>query len=134
MKQLGNLEYFSGIEVPLQYNVSLFPSQTKYIKDLLTKVKIVGAKGMHTPMISSLNLSKHRTYFLSNPIFYKSIVGALHYATITRPKINYVVNKAYRFLAQTLTSHWIAIKNYEVFKRVTSSWSPIAIKAFSNVG
>lgn len=94
LKQLGNLEYFLGIKVSHLKNGSLFLSQTKYIKDLLSKVNLSEAKGVPTPMISNLKLSKHGTDLMSEPTFYRPIVGALQYATITRPEISYAVNKA----------------------------------------
>lgn len=64
LKQLGKLEYFLGIEVEHLQDGSLFLSQTKYIKDLLDKAKMVEDKGVPTPMISSLKFSIHGTYFL----------------------------------------------------------------------
>lgn len=82
----------------------------KYIKDLLSKANMSDAKGVPTPMISSLKLSKHGTNLMSEPSFYRSIVGPLQYATITRPEICYVVNKACQFLSQPLDSHWVAVK------------------------
>lgn len=58
LKQLGNLDYFLGVEVSHQRNGALFLSQTKYAKDLLSKAKS-DAKGLPTPMASNLKLSKH---------------------------------------------------------------------------
>lgn len=48
--------------------------------------------------------------FLSDPTFYKSIVGALQYANITRPEIDFAVNKASRFLSQPLETYWVIVK------------------------
>lgn len=59
LKQLGNLEYFLGIEVQRLHDGSLLLSQTKYICDLLTKANMKDAKGINTPMVSSLKLSRH---------------------------------------------------------------------------
>lgn len=87
LKQLGNLEYFLGIEIRRLQDGSLFLSQAKYIKDLLEKANMQEAKGIVTPMVSNLKLSKHGTDLLQNPSFYRSIVSALQYATITRYKI-----------------------------------------------
>lgn len=80
LKQLGN------------HDGSLLLSQSKYIL-------------INTPMISSLKLSKHGTDVLQDPTFYRSIVGALQYVTITRPEICFSVNKACQFLSQLLESH-----------------------------
>lgn len=93
LKQLGN------------HDGSLLLSQSKYILDLLAKANMQDAKGINTPMISSLKLSKHGTDVLQDPTFYRSIVGALQYVTITRPEICFSVNKACQFLSQLLESH-----------------------------
>lgn len=94
LKQFGQVEYFLGIEVSHHKDGSLFVSQSKYIKDLLSKANLSEAKGVPTPMISNLKLSKHGTALMDEPTYYTSIVGALQYATIPRPEISYAVNKA----------------------------------------
>jgi len=50
LKQLGNLDYFLGIEVKHLSNGSLLLSQAKYICDLLEKAKMVDAKPILTPL------------------------------------------------------------------------------------
>lgn len=112
LKQLGDLEYFLGIEVQKLRNGSLLLSQTKYIRDLLAKANMSEAKPIGTPMVASVKLSKHGSDTLvdPDPSFYRSIVGALQYVTITRPEISFSVNKACQFLSQPLESHWAAVK------------------------
>ncbi|MCI53881.1 retrovirus-related Pol polyprotein from transposon TNT 1-94, partial [Trifolium medium] len=41
---------------------------------------------------------------------YRSIVGALQYATITRPDISFDVNKVCQFMSHPLETHWVAVK------------------------
>lgn len=41
---------------------------------------------------------------------YRSIVGALQYATITRPKISYTVNRVCQFMHSPTDTHWKAVK------------------------
>lgn len=69
LKLLGNLEYFLGIEISHHLNGPLFSSQAKYIRDLIAKANMVKAKRMHTPMISSLKLSRHGSDYLHDPTF-----------------------------------------------------------------
>jgi histone deacetylase 1/2 len=90
LKQLGQLDYFLGIEVSHLSNGSLFLSQTKYIRDLLTKTNMHEAKRLPTPMVGNLKLSKTGSDYLQDPTMYRSVVGALHYATITRPEISFL--------------------------------------------
>ena len=37
-------------------------------------------------------------------------MGALQYATITRPEISFSVNKVYQFMSDTTEQHWAAVK------------------------
>ncbi|MCI18192.1 retrovirus-related pol polyprotein from transposon TNT 1-94 [Trifolium medium] len=63
-----------------------------------------------TPMQSTCKLSKTGSSALSDPFMYRSVVGALQYATITRPEISYSVNKVCQFMSHPLESHWVAVK------------------------
>ncbi|PNX67794.1 histone deacetylase, partial [Trifolium pratense] len=91
LKQLGALDYFLGIEVFHLANGALLLSQAKYIRDLLAKANMDTAHGMPTPMVSSLKLSKVGSVPVEDPTLFRSIVGALQYATLTRPEIAYSV-------------------------------------------
>lgn len=41
---------------------------------------------------------------------YMSVVGELHYATITRPDIAYAVNIVCQYMEHPLEAHWVAVK------------------------
>lgn len=77
LKKLGTLQYFLGMEVHRQSNGSMFLTQTKYIKDLFSKVNMYEAKGVHTPMVNNCKLRKHGTYIISDPLIYHSTIGVL---------------------------------------------------------
>ncbi|KAE9611066.1 putative RNA-directed DNA polymerase [Lupinus albus] len=87
LKKLGKLDYFLGIEVKHLANGSVLKSQSKYIKDPLDRAHMGLAKSVTAPMISNCKLSKVGDDVVSDPTFYRSIVGALQYATVTRPGI-----------------------------------------------
>ncbi|GAU28846.1 hypothetical protein TSUD_21830 [Trifolium subterraneum] len=110
LKQLDTLDYFLGIEVFHLDNGNVVLSQAKYIRDLLSKVQMESANGMPTPMVSSLKLSKVGSNPIEDPSLYRSIVGALQYATLTRPEISFAVNKVCQFLSNPLEDHWKAVK------------------------
>lgn len=59
LKQLGDLDYFLGIQVQRLQDGSLLLSQTKYIHDLLERANMAEAKGISTPMVSSTRLTKY---------------------------------------------------------------------------
>jgi len=110
LKDLGQLDYFLGIEVHHSDTGSLLLSQTKYIRDLLVKANMSTANGIASPMASSTKLSKYGSNHVSDPTFFRSIVGGLQYATITRPEISYSVNKVCQFMSAPLEDHWKAVK------------------------
>ncbi|XP_028798944.1 uncharacterized protein LOC114754339 [Neltuma alba] len=110
LKDLGPLSYFLGIEVKRYKDGSLHLVQTKYLKDILSRAGMVNTKGVVTPMTVGLKLFKHGSDVMINPQLYRSIVGALQYATITRPEISFAVNKVCQFMQNPLMSHWKAVK------------------------
>lgn len=93
-------------------------------------------------LLWSLVLSKHGNDLLEDRSFYRSIVGALQYATITRPEICFSVNNVCQFLSQPLDSHWKAVKrilrylngtlHHWLLLQPSSLQTPIALTAFSN--
>ncbi|KAK6162474.1 hypothetical protein DH2020_002315 [Rehmannia glutinosa] len=110
LKDLGEVDYFLGIQVKKTSDGGLHLSQTKYIKDLLCKAKMQLAKGISSPMTSGEKLTAFGSDVVSNPQLYRSIVGALQYITITRPEISFSVNKVCQFMQRPLEAHWKAVK------------------------
>ena len=110
LKDLGPLHYFLRIEVHNLRDWSLLLSEQKYNKDLLTKSKMDKVKSIATPIVSGLKLSKLGSDTMLDPTLYKSVVGALQYATVTRPKISFSVNKSCQFMSNPLESHWKVVK------------------------
>ena len=92
VKDLGNLNFFLGVEViPNSYGALL--SQQRYILDLLTRTKMVNAKPVTTPMASSTSLSAFDGEPFPDHTLFRSTVGALQYLSLTRPDIAFCVNK-----------------------------------------
>jgi histone deacetylase 1/2 len=110
LKQLGQLDYFLGIEVHQLSTGALLLNQAKYIRDLLCKTKMESSNPIGSPMVSTCRLSRYGTDTFSDPTLYRSIVGALQYITITRPDIAFSVNKVCQFMARPLDTHWKAVK------------------------
>jgi hypothetical protein len=61
-------------------------------------------------MISGTNLSKEDNPLFDNLTLYRSVVGVLQYATLTRPDISFSVNKVSQFMHQPTELHWGAVK------------------------
>ncbi|KAJ3701404.1 hypothetical protein LUZ61_005109 [Rhynchospora tenuis] len=104
IKNLGTLNYFLGIEVQHQPH-SLHLSQTRYLKSILQRASMTGAKPCQTPMQSGVQISKFSGTPMEDAQLYRSIVGALQYATITRPDLTFAVNKAAQFMAVPTDNH-----------------------------
>jgi hypothetical protein len=140
LKDLGKLDYFLGIEVHHSPSGSLLLSQSKYIKDLLQRANMINANSMASPMASSTKLSKFGSNNVSDPSYFRSIVGALQYATITRPEISFSVNKVCQFLSAPQEEHWKAVKRILRYLQGTlhhgllltpaSTTEPLAITGF----
>ncbi|XP_025981670.1 uncharacterized mitochondrial protein AtMg00810-like [Glycine max] len=110
LKQLGQLDYFLGIEIKYLLDRSLLMTQSKYIRDLLHRTHMAEAHSISSPMTSSCKLSKTGGDLFQDPTLYRSVVGALQYATLTRPKIAFAVNKVCQFMENPLDTHWGAVK------------------------
>ncbi|KAJ1699274.1 hypothetical protein LUZ63_007786 [Rhynchospora breviuscula] len=109
IKDLGQLSYFLGIEVTHSIT-GLHLSQTRYFHSILEKAQMVGVKPCQTPLQAGVQLSKFDGQPLSDPLLYRTIVGMLQYATLTRPDLTFAVNKVSQFFAQPTDSHWQAVK------------------------
>lgn len=109
LKDLGNLNYFLGIEVK-RNNQGLLLSQTKYIEELLLKTNMHKCKPCSTPATCKKEFSHLDGKLLENPTQYRRLIGALQYITHTRPDISYIVNKLSQFLQAPTENHWQAGK------------------------
>jgi histone deacetylase 1/2 len=142
LKQLGEVDYFLGLEVHHKSSGALLLNQAKYVKDLLCKTNMENCKPIGSPMVSSCRLSKFGTDTMSDPSLYRSTVGALQYATLTRPDIAFSVNKVCQFMAHPLESHWKAVKrilrylkgtmNHGLLLHPSASSPPFSLRAYSD--
>jgi len=71
LKQLGQLDYFLGIEVKTLFDKkSLLLTQSKYIRDLLQKTNMPEAQPISSPMASSCKLTKAGSDLFTDPTLY----------------------------------------------------------------
>jgi hypothetical protein len=94
LKDLGDLNYFLGIEVTNTTD-SIVLTQEKYAPDLLKKVGMSECKPMATSLFTSEKMSRHEGTLLepNDATKYRSVVGVLQYLTLTRSDIAYSVNE-----------------------------------------
>ena len=85
LTDLGPLHFFLGIEVkPVASGILL--SQEKYVQEILQRIGMKGCKSSPTPLSLSKKLSLHDGELLApdDSTWYRSVVGALQYLTLTR--------------------------------------------------
>jgi hypothetical protein len=109
VKDLGSLKFFLGVEVIPTTNGVLL-SQQRYIKDILTRTKMLEAKPVTTPMASSTSLSAYEGEPFPDHTLFRSTVGALQYLSITRLDIAFCVNKLSQFMHKPTLTHWQSVK------------------------
>lgn len=69
-----------------------------------------GAKPCASPITPSDSLSKFKDVPKADPLLYRSSVGALQFAVITRPDITFAVNKSSQFMHSPTDEHWKVVK------------------------
>lgn len=109
LKNLSPLHYFLGIEIS-QTKSGLHLNQAKYIRQLLTQSNMHLSNPCPSLMLPNLQLSKNDGEPMADPHLYRSTVGALRYATITRLNLTFAVNKVSQFMHNPTTTHWSAVK------------------------
>lgn len=121
LKDLGDLNYFLGIEVNKVKNGILL-TQEKYANDVLRRVGMLNCKPVSTPLSTSEKLLANEGSQLgpSDATNYRSVVGALQYLTLTRPDISYSVNKVCQYLHTPTTIHWAAVKRISRYLKHTT--------------
>ncbi|KAF5813031.1 putative RNA-directed DNA polymerase [Helianthus annuus] len=119
VKDLGDLHYFLGIEV-IRHGSNLILSQRKYISDLIHKAGLSECKPVPSPMSTSQLLTLGDSQLLADPTKYRQIVGALQYASLSRPDITFAVNKVCQFMQTPTENHWSAVKRILRYLKGTS--------------
>jgi len=109
LKDLGPLHFFLGIEVIPTQN-GLFLTQHKYIKDLLARTCMDGAKDVTTPLSTSVSLKLNDGSAAVNPTEYRKVIGALQYLSLTQLDISFSVNKLSQFMHCPSIIHWTVTK------------------------
>ena len=92
LKDLRDLNFFLGIQVLRNQN-SILLSQSKYVQDLLAKTEMTDCKGIETPFSTSKKLKKDVGNRFHNLTLYRSVIGSLQYAVLTRLELAFSVNK-----------------------------------------
>ncbi|VFQ79073.1 unnamed protein product [Cuscuta campestris] len=109
MMDTGDLNFFLGINVQ-RTGGGLFLHQTQFAHEILERADMLHCKPISTPVDTKTKLSAMSGTPLPDPTIYRSIVGALHYLTFTRPDLTYVVQQLCLHLHAPRSSHLTALK------------------------
>jgi histone deacetylase 1/2 len=109
LKDPTDLVYFLGIEAT-RTSQGLHLMQHKYVYDLLSRMKMLDAKPVSTPMATHPKLSLYSGIALDEPGEYRTVIGSLQYLAFTRPDIAYAVNRLSQFMHRPTDIHWQAAK------------------------
>ena len=96
MKDLGQIHHFLGIEIS-QTSDGLHLSQSHYALTILERANTVHCKPISTPLKAKTRTSSNNV-LLEDPSYFRGLVGALQYLTLTRPDLSYSVNYASQFM------------------------------------
>ncbi|XP_058068505.1 uncharacterized mitochondrial protein AtMg00810-like [Magnolia sinica] len=69
-----------------------------------------GAKPTSNPFSPNTKLHNNDSEPFDNATLYRSVVGALQYATITRLDLSFFINKVCQYMQQPTLAHWTAVK------------------------
>ena len=109
ISDLGELKYFLGIEI-VKKEDKLCLSQRKYLLDVLKKFGMSACKPLQIPLDVNAKFTCDDGEKIKDSQLYRSIIGSLIYATITRPDIVHTVGVLSQFMQEPTINHLKAAK------------------------
>ena len=121
MKYLRHLSYFSVLEITHSTD-GLYNTQAKYTSKLLSRAGLTNNKTVDTQVELNAYLTPSWGKLLSNPSFYRWLVGSLVYLIVTLPKISYVVHQVSQYLSALRSTHYIVVLCILRYLKGTLPW------------
>ena len=104
LKNLGRPHYFLGVEI-IPTQSGLFLSQHKFVRDILERFDVAGAKPPPAPLSSTAKLQLNDGSPSTDATYYRRVIGALQYLNMTRPDLSFAINKLSQFMHKPTASH-----------------------------
>ncbi|GAA0149765.1 transmembrane signal receptor [Lithospermum erythrorhizon] len=108
-QDLGDLNFFLGIEAIPRSDGSLLLSQRQYILDLLVKTNMTSCKPSSTPL-STTPVAHTSSDAAPHPSEFCQIVGSLQYLFLTCPDLSFAVNKVCQHMHNSQAEHMVMVK------------------------
>jgi len=108
LKDLGNLQYFLGIEVS-HSEQGIYLSQRKYIMDILSANGLLGSKPSSVPLQKGIDWRIENSRLLEDPFIYRRLIGQLMYLNMTRPDISFAAKTLSQFMDKPRQTHLQAV-------------------------
>ena len=105
-KDLGMLKYFLGVEVMSKHGI--FLSLRKYVLDLLSETRKLGAKPCSSPVEKNLHFTREGELF-GDLERYRRLIGKLNYLILTRPDIAHSINIVSQYMSSPTVDHWAIV-------------------------
>ncbi|KAL0449326.1 UNVERIFIED_CONTAM: Retrovirus-related Pol polyprotein from transposon RE1 [Sesamum latifolium] len=99
IEDIGVAKYFLGLEIA-RSSQGIPVIQSKYVKDMLTDVGLLGAKSATTPLPIGIKFTSEAGHMLSNPEPYRRLVRKLLYLGFTPPDISHAIQQLSQYLKQ----------------------------------
>jgi hypothetical protein len=90
MSMMAELQFVLGLQIK-QSKEGIFVREAKYTKDIVWKSKMEDTKAMATPMSTTTALDADEEGEHVDQKEYRSMIGSLHYLTVTRSDIQFSV-------------------------------------------
>ncbi|GJY76828.1 copia protein [Tanacetum coccineum] len=127
MSMMWELNNFLGLQIK-QLDDGIFFNQSKYIKEMLKKLRLEDSKQMKTPISMKTKLTKDEEGESVDNTKYRVMIGSLLYLTAGRPDIMFCICLCARFQEVPKTSHLEAVKRiFRYIKGITNLglWYPM---------
>jgi hypothetical protein len=120
LKDLGQPSHFLGVEI-IPTKSGLFLTQHHYIRDILHRANMADSKPVSTPMATTFCSTSTPDATTCDSSEFRSILGSLHYLSITRPDIAFSVNKLAQNMQAPTVTHMQALKRILRYLKSTIS-------------
>nr|XP_033517335.1 uncharacterized mitochondrial protein AtMg00810-like [Nicotiana tomentosiformis] len=121
IKDLGNLNYFLGIEV-MHTEFGVLLHQKKFIHDLLKEFHCSDCSSVVFPLEMHEKLKATEGVMLPNPESYRCLIGKLNFLTHTRPDISFAVQHLSQLMQQPCLPHMQAVVHLLRYLKGTSDF------------